>query len=101
MHFKLWLQVRIVICNIFNKSSHKNNRMFYDFLQRKKNQFLLIFYTKKMTISQFLRACSHQNVIVRSYINGWYLFWHQWKEDVHTYTLVLNLGNLGLYDLQY
>ena len=28
-----------------------------------------------MTISQFSRACSHYDVIVRSYINGWYLFW--------------------------
>ena len=70
------------------------------FYKEKKSIFAYILH-KKMTISQFLRACSHQNVIVRSYINGWYLFWHQWKEDVHTYTLVVNLGNLGLYDLQY
>ena len=27
---------------------------------------------------------------VRSYINGWYLFWYHW-EDVHTYTVVVNL----------
>ena len=50
-----------------------------------------------MAISQFLWARSHYDVIVTSYINGWYLFWYQWKEDVHTYTLVVNLG---LYDLQ-
>ena len=42
------------------------------------------------------RGRAHSDVIV--YINGWYLFWYQWKEDVHTYTLVVNLG---LYDLQY
>ena len=35
---------------------------------------------------------SRDDVIVTSYINGWYLFWYQWKEDVHTYTLVVNLG---------
>ena len=69
--------------------------MFYDFLH--KNQFLPIFYAY-MAISQFLWARSHYDVIVTSYINGWYLFWYQWKEDVHTYTLVVNLG---LYDLQY
>ena len=45
-----------------------------------------------MTISQFSRACSHYDIIVRSYINGRYLFWYRWKEDVHTYTLVVNLG---------
>ena len=68
---------------------------FYDFLR--KNQFLPIFYSQ-MAISQFSWALSHYDVKVTSYINGWYLFWYQWKEDVHTYTLVVNLG---LYDLQY
>ena len=51
-----------------------------------------------MTISHFSSACSHYDVIVRSYINGWYLFWYQLKKDVHSYTVVVNLG---LYDLQY
>ena len=51
----------------------------------------------------FLRTNGHFSIFVgaltvTSYINGWYLFWYQWKEDVHTYTLVVNLG---LYDLQY
>ena len=68
---------------------------FYDFLRKK--LFLPIFYAQ-MAISQFLWARSHYDVIVTSYINGWYLFWYQWKEDVHTYTLVVNLG---LYALQY
>ena len=43
-----------------------------------------------MAISQFSWARSHYDVIVTSYINGLYLFWYQWKEDVHTYTLVVN-----------
>ena len=72
-----------------------------------KSRVFTIFYVKiifclyfrhKMAISQFSSARSHYNVIVRSIINGWYLFWYQWKEDIHTYTLVVNLG---LYDLQY
>ena len=68
---------------------------FYDFLR--KNQFLPIFYTQNDHFSIFVGS-SHYDVIVKSYINGWYLFWYQWKEDVHTYTLEVNLG---LYDLQY
>ena len=48
----------------------------------RKNQFLPIFYTQNGHFS-------HYDVIVTSYINGWYLFWYQWKEDVHTYTLVV------------
>ena len=50
-----------------------------------------------MKISQFSRACSHYDVIMTSYINGSDLFWYQWKEEVHSYTLV---ANLGLYDIQ-
>ena len=68
---------------------------FYDFLR--KNQFCL-YFTHKVTIFQFSRACLHYDVIARSYINGWKLFWYQWKEDVHTHTLVVNVG---LHDLQY
>ena len=52
----------------------------------------------KMAISPFSWARSHYDVISTPYINGCYLFWYQWKEDVHTYTRVVNLG---LYDLQY
>ena len=51
-----------------------------------------------MTISQFSTDCSYydvivnHNVIVMSHINGWYLFWYQWKDDIHSYTLIVNLG---------
>ena len=69
--------------------------MLYEFL-RKKSIFANILHT--MTISQFSRACSHYDIKVRSYIIGWYLFWYQWKEKVHSYTLVTNLG---YYDIQY
>ena len=53
-----------------------------------------VYFTHKMTFSQFSRVYLHYDVIVRSYINGWYLFWYQWKEEVHRYTFVA----LGLYD---
>ena len=69
--------------NIFRKK-WKN-----DFVR--KNQFSPLFYTQNDHY-QFSRACSHYDAIVRSYINGWYLLWYQWKEDVHTYTLVANEG---------
>ena len=52
-----------------------------------------------MSISQFSRACSFYDDIVTSYINGWYLFWCEWKEDIHSYTMVVHLGLL--YDLPY
>ena len=68
---------------------------FYDFCLQIN---LCLYFTHKKTISQFTRACSHYDVIVRSYINGRYLFWYQWKEDVNTYTLEVKLG---LYDLHY
>ena len=63
----------------------------------RKNKFLSIFYTQNYNFSGFECVLTY-DIIVRSYINGWYLFWYQWKEDVHSYTLVVNLG---LYDLQY
>ena len=28
--------------------------------------------------------------IMTSYEDGWYLFWYQWKEEPHSYTLVAN-----------
>ena len=56
-----------------------------------------LYITHKITISQFSRVCSYYDVKVSSYINGWYLFWYQWKKDFQSYTLVVNLG---LNDLQ-
>ena len=55
-----------------------------------------MFYTQNGYFSIFEGVINY-DVIVTSYINGWYLFWHHWKEDDHTVTLVVNLG---LYDLQ-
>ena len=45
-----------------------------------------------MTISQFSRACLLYNVIVTSYMNGWFLFWYRWKKYLHTYKMGVNLG---------
>ena len=38
-----------------------------------------------MAISQFARACSHYDVIVKSYITVMVgiPIWNQWEEDVH------------------
>ena len=57
----------------------------------RKINFVPLFNTQNDNFS-ILRACSHYDVIVTSYVNGWFLFWYQWKEDVHSCTLVVNLG---------
>ena len=62
---------------------------FYDFLA--KNRFLLIF-TYIFNTSKFARARRLYDVIVTSYEVQWYSFWYQWIEEVHTYTLVANIG---------
>ena len=41
--------------------------------------------------SKFARARWLYNVIVTHEVQ-WYSFWYQWTEDVHTYTLVANIG---------
>ena len=35
-------------------------------------------------------------VTVTSYDVQWYSFWYQWIEEVHTYTLVANIGVSGV-----
>ena len=42
--------------------------------------------------SKFARASWIYDVIVTSYEVQWYSFWYQWIEEVHTYTLVSNIG---------
>ena len=39
---------------------------------------------------KFLRSRLHYDVIVTSYVDGWYLFWYQWKEKTYSYTWVAN-----------
>ena len=93
MHSKLCLQVRMAIFwHILQKIPWKLHVFTIFYI---KINFCL-YFTHKMAISQFSWARSHYDVIVMSYMNGWYLFWYQWKEDVHTLVV-----NLGLYDLQY
>ena len=41
---------------------------------------------------KFLRAPWLYDVTVTSYEVQWYSFWYQWIEEVHTYTLVANIG---------
>ena len=62
---------------------------FYDFLA--KDWFLLIgMYI--FNASKFLRERWLYYVTVTSYEVQWYSFWFQWIEEVHTYTLVANIG---------
>ena len=56
-----------------------------------KNRFLLIFMYIFNT-SKFARARWFYDAIVTSYEFQWYLFWYQWIEEFHTYTLVANIG---------
>ena len=37
-------------------------------------------------------------LILPSYADGWYLFWYQWIEKTHSYTLV---ANIRVYDVYY
>ena len=54
-------------------------------------------FTHKITISQFSRAWSHNDVIRGLNMNGWYVFRDQRKENGLRYTLVVK----RLSDLQY
>ena len=66
---------------------------FYNFLA--KNWFLLIF-TYIFNASKFPRGRWIYDVTVTSYEVQWYSFWYQWIEEVHTYTLVANIGVSGV-----
>ena len=66
---------------------------FNDFLA--KNWFLLIFMYI-FNASKFPKARWLYEVTVTSYDVQWYSFWYQWIEEVHTYTLVANIGVSGV-----
>ena len=69
------------------------NPMFLRFLA--KNRFLLIFMYI-FNASKFLRARWLYDLTVTSYEVQWYSFWNHWTEEVHTYTLVANIGISGV-----
>ena len=56
----------------------------YNFLAE--NRFLHIFNMFKILSSRL-----HYDVIKTSYVDGWYLFWDQWNEETHSYTVVANI----------
>ena len=70
---------------------------FYDFLA--KHWFLLIF-TYILNASKFPRARWLYDVTVTSYEVQWYSFWYKWIEEVHTYTLVANIGVSGAFRIE-
>ena len=53
----------------------------------------MTFYAKinfcKYLTHTIFEGYSLYDVIVTSYINGWYLFWYFWKKDIHSYKLVV------------
>ena len=68
--------------------------------------FLRFFFSRKSIFAYILcifnmfeifRSRLHYDVIVTSYAGGWYLFWYQWKEDTHSYTVVANKGIQDVY----
>ena len=46
---------------------------------------------------KILRSRLHYDVIMTSYTVGWYLFWYQWIEKTHYYTLVANIRVCDVY----
>ena len=90
---KFVCKLELSFCNIFSKKKTWKLDVLIIFLC--KNKFLPIFHTQN-EISQFSRVCSHYDIMGTSYINGEYLFWYQWKEDIHRLVV-----NLGLYDHPY
>ena len=50
----------------------------------RKIQFSPIFYTQNENFLIFEGVLNY-DVIVTSYINERYLFWKQWKEDIHSW----------------
>ena len=53
-------------------------------------------FTYIFNASTFPRVRLLYDVTVTSYEVQWYLFWYQWIEEVHTYTLVANIGVSGV-----
>ena len=80
-------KLELLFSNIFSKNSKQTNSMriacFHSFYGKIN---FSPYFTHKMTICQFSRACSHYDVIVTSYIIEWYLFWYQWKGHPWLYT---------------
>ena len=66
---------------------------FYDFLAKK---WILLIFTYIFNASQCPRARWLYDVTATWYEVQWYSFWYQWIEEVHTYTLVANIGVLGV-----
>ena len=71
--------------NIFSKKPMKTACVH---IILRKNQCFL-YFIHKMPISQFSKPWSLWWMV---------LIWYQWKEDIHSYTMVVNLG---LYNLPY
>ena len=86
---RLDLALSYVFCRKF-----RENRMFLRFFSQ--NRFCL-FFVFIFNMLKILRLRLHYDTIVTSYADGWYLFWYQWKEETHSYTVVANIRVQGVY----
>ena len=65
------------------------------FLRSFTEKLIFANFTYIFNASKFPRARWFYDVTVTSYEVQWYTFWYQWIEEVHTYTLVANIGVSG------
>ena len=77
---------------IFSQKSCENP-MFQQFLVEK---WFSIIFMYILDASKFPRARWLYDITVTTYEVQWYSFWYQWKEEIHTYTLVANIGVSGV-----
>ena len=66
------------------------------FLQFFSEKWFLLIFMYIFNASKVPRARRLYDVTVTSYEVQWYSFWYQWIEEVHTYTLVANIGVSGV-----
>ena len=59
--------------------------------------FLFFFFVYIFNMFKILRSCLHYDVRVTSNVDGWYLFWYQWKEETYSYTVVANIRVQDVY----
>ena len=87
--FNLLCRWESSIPHIISQTTGENPMFLWFF--RKKIDFLLIFMYILNTFKS-ARESWLNDVMVTSYEVQWYSLWSQWIEEIHTYTLVANIG---------
>ena len=67
---------------------------FYDFLAE--NQFLPTLCVRYGNMFKIWMSGFNYDVKVTSYVNGWYLFWYQWKEETLNYGIYIGSKYKGI-----